>query len=222
MLISLASSQKDGFLSWSKNHPKIALVKTPETACCSVTEFGGRVAEEIPRLRRYARALTRNSTAADDLVQDSIERGLAKRHLWRPETNLRAWLFTIMHNQYVNQVRRSVREGVVVSTTDSAPLVSSEAPQGKRLELRDLDRALAQLPDEQRSVILLVGLEGMSYHAVAEVVGIPIGTVRSRLSRARAALRQLMDALTPNDQTEAVVACVAAATGTDNPGLLAA
>jgi RNA polymerase sigma-70 factor, ECF subfamily len=205
MLISIASSQKDGFLSWSKNHPNTAPVKTPETACCSVTEFGGRVAAEIPRLRRYARALTRNGTSADDLVQDSIEHGLAKRHLWRPETNLRAWLFTIMHNQYVNQVRRSVREGVVVSTSDGEPLLSNEAPQGKRLELRDLDRALAQLPDEQRAVILLVGLEGMSYQAVAEVVGIPIGTVRSRLSRGRLMLRQLMDALT-SSKAEAVAA----------------
>ena len=205
MLISLASSQKDGFLSWSKNHPKIAPVKTPETACCSVTEFGGRVATEIPRLRRYARALTRNSTAADDLVQDSLERGLAKRHLWRPETNLRAWLFTIMHNQYVNQVRRSVREGRVVSIGDGEPLVSGEASQGKHLELRDLDRALVQLSDEQRSVILLVGLEDMSYQAVADVVRIPIGTVRSRLSRGRLMLRQLMNALTPS-KAEAVAA----------------
>jgi len=222
MFISLADSQKDGFLCWSRNHPNIAPVKTDETACCSVTEFGGRVAAEIPRLRRYARALTRNSTAADDLVQDSIERGLAKRHLWRPETNLRAWLFTIMHNQYVNQVRRGVREGGAVSIGDGEPSLTREASQGKRLELRDLDRALARLPDEQRSVILLVGLEGMGYQAVAEVVGIPIGTVRSRLSRGRAVLRQLMDALTPNDQTETVVAHVAAATGSDNPGLLAA
>ena len=221
MLISLASSQKDGFLSWSKNHPNIALVKTPETACCSMTEFGGRVEAEIPRLRRYARALTRDTTAADDLVQDSIERGLAKRQLWRPEKNLRAWLFTIMHNQYVNHVRRSVREGGVVSISDSEPLMTREAPQGKHPELRDLDRALAQLSDEQRSVILLVGLEGMSYQAVAEVVGIPIGTVRSRLSRGRAVLRQLMNALTPS-KAEAVAAKAVATRRLNDLILLAA
>ena len=222
MFISLASSQNGGFLNWSKNHPDITVVETPETACCSITEFGEHLEAEIPRLRRYAGALTRNSTAADDLVQDCIERGLAKRHLWRPETNLRAWLFTIMHNQYVNQVRRSVREGGVVSISDSEPLVTREAPQGKRLELRDLARALAQLPDEQRSVILLVGLEGMSYGAVAKVVGIPIGTVRSRLSRGRAVLRQLMGDITPSNQTEAAIAHVATTTRFDDPGLLAA
>jgi RNA polymerase sigma-70 factor (ECF subfamily) len=223
MHISLASSRENGYLRWSKNHPNITLAEPPETACCSVNEFGERVEAEIPRLRRYARALTRNSTAADDLVQDSIERSLAKRRLWRPETNLRAWLFTIMHNQYVNQVRRSVREGVAISISDSEPSMTREASQGKRLELRDLDRALARLPDEQRSVILLVGLEGMSYEAVAEVVGIPVGTVRSRLSRGRAALRQLMDDLTPNNQTKAVVAhVVTTTTRFNNPGLLAA
>jgi RNA polymerase sigma-70 factor (ECF subfamily) len=224
MHISLASSRANGFLRWSKNHPGITLAdaKIPETACCSVNEFGRRVEAETPRLRRYARALTRNSTAADDLVQDSIERGLAKRHLWRPETNLRAWLFTIMHNQYVNQVRRSVRESIAISASDSEPSMTQEASQGKRLELHDLDRALARLPDEQRAVILLVGLEGMGYQAVAEVVGIPIGTVRSRLSRGRAELRQLMDDRASNNQTKAAVAGVVTTTRFNAPGLLAA
>ena len=221
MFISLARSQTDGFLSWSKNHPNITLVKTPETASCSVTEFGGRVEAEIPRLRRYARALTRDSTAADDLVQASIERGLAKRHLWQPGTNLQAWLFTIMHNQYVNQVRRNVRERGAVSLSDSEPSLSSDTNQGKRLELRDLDRALAQLPDEQRSVLLLVGLEGMSYGAVAGVFGVPIGTVRSRVSRGRAVLRQLMDRPVPNNQTKAVVGH-RSHDAFQQPGLLAA
>jgi RNA polymerase sigma-70 factor (ECF subfamily) len=118
-----------------------------------------------------------------------------------------------MHNQYVNQVRRSVREGVAVSISDSEPSLTRDAAQGKRRELRDLDRALARLPDEQRSVILLVGLEGMSYEAVAEVMGIPVGTVRSRLSRGRAALRSLMGIIL-DDQAKG--------TRFNNPGLLAA
>ena len=224
MLISLATSRASGYLRWSKNHPNVTISETPETALCSMGEFGKRVEAEIPRLRRYARALTRNGPAADDLIQDSIERGLAKRHLWRPDTNLRAWLFTIMHNQYVNQVRRSVREGVAISVSDDEPSMTREASQGKRLELRDLDRALAQLPDDQRSVILLVGLEGMSYEAVAKIVGTPVGTVRSRLSRGRAALRSLMDDLTPvsNHQTEAVMAPVVATRRLNDSGLLAA
>jgi RNA polymerase sigma-70 factor, ECF subfamily len=150
---------------------------------------------EIPGLRRYARGLTRynSNMGADDLVQECLARGLAKRHLWKDGTNLRAWLFTILHNQYVNQVRRAVREGAAVSVSETEPSLARAADQDGRLELRDLDRALARLPEEQRTVILLVGLGGMPYEAIAEVIGIPVGTVRSRLSRGREALRSLMN-----------------------------
>src|SRR5579883_3296190 len=143
-----------------------------------MSEFARFVEAEIPRLRRYARALTRDATQADDLVQSCLLRAIAKQHLWQPGTDLRAWLFTILHNQHVNNVRRGVREGTAVA--------------GDALQLRDLERALAQLPAEQRQVILLVGLEGMRYEEVATVLGIPIGTVRSRLSRGRESLRVLM------------------------------
>jgi RNA polymerase sigma-70 factor (ECF subfamily) len=148
---------------------------------------------EIPRLRRYARALARDIAAADDLVQDCLARALGKLHLWQDGTDLRAWLFTILHNQYVNQVRRSVREGATVGLSETEPLLTRAPHQGKRLELRDLERAIRKLPEEQRSVILLVGLEGMRYEEVASILDIPIGTVRSRLSRGRDALRHLMD-----------------------------
>ena len=115
-------------------------------------------------------------------------RGLAKLHLWKGSApNLRAWLFTILHNQYVNQVRRAVREGAAVAISETEPALTHAADQGKRLELRDLDRALARLPEEQRDGdLLLVGLEGMRYEAVAEVIGVPVGTVRSRLCSAAA------------------------------------
>ncbi|HEU0154643.1 MAG TPA: sigma-70 family RNA polymerase sigma factor [Stellaceae bacterium] len=146
---------------------------------------------EIPRLRRYARALTRDVIAADDLVQDSLTRALDKFHLWQEGTDLRAWLFTILHNQYVNHVRRAVREGIAVGLSDSEPLLTRAPHQGQRLELRDLERAIAKLPEEQRAAILLVGLEGMRYEEVAVVLNIPVGTVRSRLSRGRDALRRL-------------------------------
>src|SRR6185312_13835342 len=119
--------------------------------------------------------------------------------------DLRAWLFTILHNQYVNQVRRSVREGAAVAVSETEPSLTHAADQGKRLELRDLDRALARLPEEQRVVILLVGLEGMRYEAVAEVIGVPVGTVRSRLSRGREALRRLMG-IVADRQAEAIMA----------------
>src|SRR5579863_6168147 len=151
-----------------------------------------KIEEEIPRLRRYARALTRDINAADDLVQDCLTRALSKVHLWQKGTDLRAWLFTILHNQYVNHVRRAVREGSAVGLSDSEPLLTSAPNQGKRLELRDLERAIAKLPEEQRSVLLLVGLEGMRYEEVAAVLDVPVGTIRSRLSRGREMLRQHM------------------------------
>ena len=153
-----------------------------------------RVAAEIPRLRRYARALTRDVTTADDLVQDCLTRAMSKSHLWHPGTDLRAWLFTILHNQYVNQVRRAVREGrmAVLSDIGLEPVLTSAPNQEKRLELRDLERALAKLPVEQRSPLLLVGMEGMRYEEAAAILGVAVGTIRSRLSRGREALRQLM------------------------------
>jgi RNA polymerase sigma-70 factor (ECF subfamily) len=151
-----------------------------------------KIEEEIPRLRRYARALTRDVNAADDLVQDCLARALSKLHLWQADTDLRAWLFTILHNQYVNHVRRAVREGSSVGLSDNEPLLTSAPNAGKRLELRDLERAMAKLPEEQRSVLLLVGLEGMRYEEVASVLDVPVGTIRSRLSRGREMLRQLM------------------------------
>ena len=116
---------------------------------------------EIPRLRRYARALTHDLVAADDLVQDCLTRALGKLHLWQQGTDLRAWLLTILHNQYVNHIRRAAREGAAVRLNEREPLLARAPQQGRRLELRDLERALAKLPMEQRSVILLVALEGM-------------------------------------------------------------
>jgi RNA polymerase sigma-70 factor (ECF subfamily) len=157
-----------------------------------VNDIHQELAAQIPGLRRYARVLVHDVVTADDLVQDCLARALGRLHLWRPGTNLRAWLFTILHNQYVSEVRRSVRRGSTVELSD-ATLPSRAASHDKVLELRDLDRALDQLPAGMRAVILLVGLEGMPYDAVAKILGIPVGTVRSRLSRGRSALRRLMD-----------------------------
>jgi RNA polymerase sigma-70 factor (ECF subfamily) len=158
-----------------------------------MNEFGRLVEAEIPRLRRYARALTRqDQTRADDLVQSCLMRAIAKQHLWQPGTNLRAWLFTILHNAHVNDVRRSVREGVNVSIEDAAPLLTIQSNAIDALQLRDLERGLGKLASEQRQVILLVGLEGMRYEEVASILDIPVGTVRSRLSRGREQLRILL------------------------------
>jgi RNA polymerase sigma-70 factor (ECF subfamily) len=152
-------------------------------------EFGKLLEAQIPRLRRYARSLTRDSVRADDLVQDCLCRAVRKSHLFQPGTDLRAWLFTLMHNQHVNDVRSAIREGVAIPVEDAAPFLPVAATQGASLELRDLDRGMAQLPDEQRQVLLLIGLEGFAYEDAAEILDIPVGTVRSRLSRAREALR---------------------------------
>jgi RNA polymerase sigma-70 factor, ECF subfamily len=157
-----------------------------------MSEIQKMIEAEIPRLRRYARALTRDFVAADDLVQECLARALSKLDLWREGTDIRAWLFTILHNQYVNHVRRSVRVGTPLQLDGAVPQLRQPANQEKRLELRDLDRALGQLPADQRATILLVGLEGLPYAEVGAVLGIPVGTVRSRLSRGRLALRQLM------------------------------
>jgi RNA polymerase sigma-70 factor, ECF subfamily len=157
-----------------------------------MSDFGSLVEAEIPRLRRYARALTRDAVRADDLVQSCLVRAVAKQHLWEPGTNLRAWLFTILHNQHVNDVRRSAREGSNVSIEDAAPMLTTQSNAFDTVQLRDLEAAIAKLPQEQRQVILLVGLEGMLYEEVAIVLGVPIGTVRSRLSRGRDQLRTLM------------------------------
>jgi RNA polymerase sigma-70 factor (ECF subfamily) len=157
-----------------------------------------KIEDEIPRLRRYARALTRDINAADDLVQDCLTRALSKVHLWQSGTDLRAWLFTILHNQYVNHVRRAVREGAAVGLSETEPLLTSAPNQAKRLELRDLERAIAKLPEEQRAVLLLVGLEGMRYEEVAVILSVPVGTIRSRLSRGREMLRQLIGMAEPS------------------------
>jgi RNA polymerase sigma-70 factor (ECF subfamily) len=158
-----------------------------------MTDFTRLLEAEIPRLRRYARALTRDVTRADDLVQSCLTRAVAKQHLWQPGTDLRAWLFTILHNQHVNEVRRSVREGVNVAVEDMAPVLTVQSNAYAALQLRDLEAAIARLPQEQRQVILLVGLEGMRYEEVALILDVPVGTVRSRLSRGRDQLRRMME-----------------------------
>ena len=158
-----------------------------------MSEFHRLIEQQIPRLRRYARALTRNRDRADDLVQDTLSRALEKEQLWQIGTNLRAWLFTIMHNQNVNNVRRDVRVSAAVDIEwVSATLPATTDPSASR-KMVELDRALARLPLGQRQVILLVGLEGMSYEDTAGILDSPVGTVRSRLSRGRDALRELLD-----------------------------
>jgi RNA polymerase sigma-70 factor (ECF subfamily) len=147
----------------------------------------------VPSLRRYARALMRDPDAADDLVQDCLERALSRRALWRGGTSLRPWLFRIMHNIWANDVRRRVtRPAHQPLDPAHAPAGAGEA-QTARLELRDMERALDLLPEEQRVVVLMVAVSGMSYQECAEALGIAPGTVMSRLARGRARLHALLE-----------------------------
>lgn len=146
----------------------------------------------IPNLRRYARALTGDASAADDLVQDCLERALTRLSLWRRGSNLRAWLFTIMRNVWLNELGRRAARPDFAASEDGLDQQSAPANQTDRLVMRDLATALSHLSPDQREAVLLVGLEGLSYAEVAEVTGVPMGTVMSRLKRGRDRLSQLM------------------------------
>ena len=159
------------------------------------------IVELIPRLRRYARALVGEAAAADDLVQDTLERAWSKFHLYRRGTDLRAWLFTVMHNVFVNQLR-TARPGAALE--HELPELASPARDADALVLRDLDRAIRRLPGEQREVLLLVVLQDMSYDEAARTLGIPIGTVMSRLARAREKLRAMLSGLPAGNRLQVV------------------
>ena len=149
------------------------------------------VAAEIPRLRRYARALAGDDGEADDLIQDTLERALARLDQWRDGDSPRKWLFSILHNLHVDGLRRKSRRPPHVGLDNVG--VEQSAPAADGASGRDLDRALQLLSGEQRRVVLLVGLEGLSYAETAEMLEIPVGTVMSRLARGRDRLRSLMD-----------------------------
>jgi RNA polymerase sigma-70 factor (ECF subfamily) len=150
------------------------------------------IRDQIPSLRRYARALTGNRDAADDLVQDTLERALGRAALFRPGGNARAWLFAIMHNVFVNQVR-SAQARRTVALDDQAIEAAGYEHAHDGLAVRDIERALGMLSADQREVVLLVALEALSYADTARILGVPVGTVMSRLSRGRERLRVLLE-----------------------------
>ena len=154
-------------------------------------DFGAQATAVIPRLRRYARALTGDAMRADDLVQDTRERALVKQHLWRQGSDLRAWMFTIMHNVFVNQVRARPADITVALDAEAYDVPANINPVD-RLEVGDMDAAIRCLPDEQREILLLIALEQLSYGETAQALGIPLGTVMSRLHRARERLRTVL------------------------------
>lgn len=155
--------------------------------------FEASLIELIPRLRRYAWALVGNKEAADELVQDTLTRAIAKKRLWHRERKLRPWLFTIMHNIYVNDViKHSRKSAMEIDDQDLShhPAVDSTESSA---EFSQVCAAIAQLPEEQRQIVLLVGLEQHSYDEVAKILNLPVGTVTSRLARGRARLRTAIE-----------------------------
>ncbi|MDR3475717.1 MAG: sigma-70 family RNA polymerase sigma factor [Devosia sp.] len=146
----------------------------------------------IPALRRYAFALTRDHDTADDLVQDCLERALTRWRLRQQEAEVLPWLFAILRNLYIDLYRRRQRRGVH-TTIDEAIGIGHSVDQDSALDARDALAALDQLPEEQKSLLLLIGVEDLSYQDVARVLGVPIGTVMSRLSRARQRLRVILE-----------------------------
>jgi RNA polymerase sigma-70 factor (ECF subfamily) len=158
-----------------------------------VSRFDVLIGSHIPHLRRYARALTGDVTRADDLVQDTLVRAWLKFHLWQPALDLRPWLFTIMHNLYVNQVRANIRRERIPALDGETDLPSARPNQTDMLEVSEVLACLDRLPPEQREVLLLVSLESLNYTQVGKILGIPVGTVTSRLARARMRLRTLLE-----------------------------
>ena len=167
-----------------------ALARAPQGE--DVSAFRDGVQTAIPALRRYARALTRDAETADDLVQDTLVRALRSEHLFH-EGDVRSWLYTILTNLNRNRLRTLARRPPL------APFEEEDVPgtTGPETGARDIERALATLVEDQRAALLLVVLEGLSYREVAEVQGVPIGTVMSRLARARAQLRAYLDGERP-------------------------
>lgn len=157
-------------------------------------EFRIQLTKELPHLRRFARALCGDAALADDLVQDCVERAMGKSHLYDPSRPLRAWLYAVLRNIFISGLRRDRRSSVIKTVDD---LMEGEdavaAAQEDRISVKQISEALDRLPTQHREVIVLVGLEEMSYRDVAEILAVPIGTVMSRLSRARSQLREILE-----------------------------
>ena len=158
----------------------------------SVADRRNAIAAEVPRLKRYACALIRDRREADDLVHDCIVRALANLSGWRESDSPRQWLFTIMHNIHIDHVRAQARSPVHVHFDDSHDVLGGMRPSDD-VTRHEINTALSSLPLEQRQCVLLIGLEGLSYAEAAAVLGVPTGTVMSRLSRGRERLRDLLD-----------------------------
>lgn len=163
-----------------------------------MSEFLIELEQCIPALRRYAFSLFHQQEEADDLVQDCLERAIKKQSLWKQGSSLRAWLFTMQHNLYINQLKKRGRQPLMTEETEQ--LTHSLEPHKSDVLIRDIDFCMRQLPGDQRQVLLLVTVQGFSYKEVGRIIDVPLGTVMSRLSRARKTLQALMNGEIPPTQ----------------------
>jgi RNA polymerase sigma factor (sigma-70 family) len=183
-------------LTWPTSNVFLWLSGSSSSRGEAMSDQAALIEAHIPGLRRFARALVRGDRQhADDLVQDCLERALSRWHRRRAECDLRGWLYTILYNGFLSEVSRQKRRGShdALTAVSEAELPLVEGGQNSAIEHRDLLRAFAALPQEQRSVLFLIGVEGLSYEEVARVLSVPIGTVMSRLSRGRERLRHLIN-----------------------------
>ncbi len=166
-----------------------------------MSDFARRLEQEIPALRRYARYLLRDAERADDLVQDCLERAITKRRLWHNPDRFRPWLFALMRNLHLNQVRWRGRRPSEVPIDTASPLTPHPESQVDRVQAVEALAALEDLEADQREVLILVAVEGLQYKEVAETLGVPLGTVMSRLSRGRERMRAAMTGGAPGAAT---------------------
>ncbi|MFG6412630.1 RNA polymerase sigma factor [Roseateles sp. DC23W] len=158
----------------------------------NLAELRQAMAELLPRLRRFGRTLARTSEDADDLVQVAIEKALTRTDQWTPGTRLDSWMFRIMQNAWIDELRARERRGQTFLPEEAGEQVGDGAASGAALDAILVRKAVASLSDEHRTVVALVLVEGLSYQEASETLGVPVGTVTSRLSRAREALQQLL------------------------------
>jgi RNA polymerase sigma-70 factor (ECF subfamily) len=165
-------------------------VSSPEDSEVTLDAFQKGLVDLLPRLRRFARALTGSAVDADDLVQAAVERGLERRDQWRPGTRLDSWMFTIMRNAWIDETRSRGRRGRIFAPPEAGEHVAGSDGEAihARLEAREVAAAMGRLPEDQRLAVALVLVEGLSYREAAEVLDIPMGTLTSRLVRGRQAL----------------------------------
>jgi RNA polymerase sigma-70 factor (ECF subfamily) len=169
----------------------------------ALNETYSLIIAEIPRLRRYARFLVRDPELADDLVQECLTRAVAKLDTWEVGSNMRAWLFVILHNAYISHWRRVKRSPTTVEMSPSDPALAVTGTQEQHLGMIDVQTAFNKLGEDHKQILLMVGVEGLRYEDAAAALDLPVGTVRSRLFRARSALRQLLDGKDANSEGDA-------------------